>query len=120
MPKDISADKRYEMGLTISQKENDIDSLYQEKKNFEEQLQSFQATTHQNFQRSSLLYEKMARSGNRYSERELSVEYEMEININQTLTQQSEEFDKYYKETRGKLEADIEKLHKERNALPWD
>ncbi|GAB2026098.1 hypothetical protein [Lactovum odontotermitis] len=120
MPKDISADKRYQMGLTISRKENEQDQLSAEKRSFEQAQENFQRNYHQNFQQSSQFYEKMARSGNTRSEQELMTDYELERAVNRLSEQPYSEFEDYYRQKRNQLTDEIEQLHRERNALPWD
>ena len=120
MSRDKSADKRYEMEQNIRYKEQAIDELSQEKYHFEQELENFQAHTHQSFQRTSGLYEKMARSGNSQGERELSVEYEVERALRQMVERQYEEVEAYYRNKKNQLEEEIEQLYNERNALPWD
>ncbi|MDR0298613.1 MAG: hypothetical protein LBI13_00780 [Streptococcaceae bacterium] len=120
MPKDMSADKRYELGMAIQYKEREIDELSQEKRNFENQLENFHGQMHQNFMRTAGLYEKMARSGNRQAENELSTDYEVERTMNQMMEQQLSEFEEGYRQKRNQLEDEIEATHRERNALPWD
>ncbi|MDR0299120.1 MAG: hypothetical protein LBI13_03440 [Streptococcaceae bacterium] len=44
MPKDINANERLELGLKIQHKENDIDTLYQEKENYQRDFRKFQSS----------------------------------------------------------------------------
>jgi phosphoenolpyruvate-protein kinase (PTS system EI component) len=120
MPKDISADKRFELGMKIQRKETDMDEFYQEKQSYQRALDNF----NNRFQQLSVQYDEIsyhqAEQGSRKAREEFELNQELNQRIRNYVSEQSEGVEHAYSRARQEVDEEIENLHKERNALPWE
>lgn len=119
MTRDKSADKRLELARQISFKEQRYDDLAQEKRNIQTQLDNFQNQMDYLFQKEQQLYEEIHQNGTPITW-EHSAYQEVRKTIQRITGNQEELLEQDYRKERNHIENEIETLHRERNALPWD
>ena len=119
MLRDKSADTRRELAQQISFKEQRYDELAQEKRSIQAQLENFQNQMDHLFQQEQQLYEEVQQNGNPMTW-EHSAYQEVRKTIQRVTGNQEELLEQDYRKECTQIENEIEKLHRERNALPWD
>lgn len=119
MTRDKNADKRLELARQISFKEQRYDDLAQEKRSIQAQLDNFQNQMDHLFQKEQQLYEEVQQNGTALTW-EHSAYQEVRKTIQRVTGNQEELLEQDYRKERNQIENEIENLHRERNALPWD
>ena len=120
MPRDISANERFDLGMKIQRKEQEIDEFYQKRQNHERLLENFNS----HFQQLSAQYDEIeyqaAQQGSKRAQMSFEINQELNQRMNHYVSEQFEEIDSTYYRARQVMNDEIENLHRERNALPWD
>lgn len=119
MPRDKSADQRLELARQITFKEQRYEDLAKEKSSIQAQLGNFQNQMDHLFQKEQQLYEEVQQNGIPMTW-EQSAYQEVRRTIQRVTVNQEELLEQDYRKERNQIENEIENLHRERNALPWD
>lgn len=119
MTRDINADKRLELARQISVKEQRYDELTKEERNIQTQLENFQNQMGYLFQKEQQNYEEAQQKGLSVTW-EQSAYQEIRKTVQRVTINQVGLLKQDYQKERSKVENEIENIHRERNALPWD
>ncbi len=117
--RDKNADKRVALGREILLKENQIDEINREYRNQENQLESFQNEMNQLFNAEEELYDRAQQEGENTSWKEAEFQA-VRQEVQRVTSNETELINQGYGQARVTIQDDIDRLHKERNALPWD
>ena len=117
MPSDLSANERFDLGMKIQRKEQEIDEFYQKRQNHERLLENFNS----HFQQLSAQYDEIeyqaAQQGSKKAQEAFEINQELNQRMNRYVSDQVEEINATYYRTRQAMNDEIENLHRERNAL---
>lgn len=119
MNRDKSADQRLELARQISQKEQRHDELTQEMRSIQNQLEHFQNQMEQGFRLEEEHYDTFREKSNNLGWESTAVQ-EIRKAVQRLTTNQSEQLEQDYRIENNRIQDEIESLHQERNALPWD
>ena len=119
MQRDKSADQRLELARQISQKEYHHAELAQEKRNIQNQIENFQNQMEQSFRLEEAHYDSFKETTEPLGW-ESVVYREVRKAIQKLTSNQTEQLEQDYRKENNQLQDEIETLHRERNALPWD
>lgn len=119
MQRDKSADQRLELARQISQKENLHDELAQEKRNLQNQIENFQNQMEQTFRLEEAHHDTFKETSDPLGW-ESRIFLEIRKAIQRLTNNQTEQLEQDYRIENNRIQEEIENLHQERNALPWD
>lgn len=117
--RDKSADERLMLGREILFKENQIDEINREYRNQENQLERFHSEMNRLFNAEEELYVQAQQDGENTSWKEAEFQA-VRQEVQHVVSTESELINQGYVQARLAIQDDIDQLHKERNALPWD
>ncbi|AYF99818.1 hypothetical protein [Lactococcus allomyrinae] len=117
--RDKSADERVMLGREILFKENQIDEINREYQNQESQLERFHSEMNRLFNAEQELYAQAQQEGENTSWKEAEFQA-VSQEVQRVVFTESELIHQGYSQARLTIQDDIDQLHKERNALPWD
>lgn len=119
MQRDKSADQRLELAREIVQKEQYRDELVQEKRSIQNQLENFQNQMEQGFRLEEEHYDMFKETSDNLGWESTAVQ-EVRKAVQRLINNQSEQLEQDYRIENNRLQDEIENLHQERNALPWE
>lgn len=117
--RDKSADERVVLSREIFFKENQIDEIKREYRNQENQLERFHSEMNRLFNAEQELYAQAQQEGENTSWKEAEFQA-VRQEVQRVVSTESELITQGYGQARMKIQDNIDQLHKERNALPWD
>lgn len=117
--RDRSADERVMLGREILFKENQIDEINREYRNQENQLERFHNEMNRLFNEEQELYAQAQQEGETTNWKEAEFQA-VRQEVQRVVSTESELIKQGYSQARLTIQDDIDQLHKERNALPWD
>lgn len=117
--RDKSADERVVLSREIFFKENQIDEINREYRNQENQLERFHSEMNRLFNSEQELYAQAQQEGENTSWKEAEFQA-VRQEVQRVVSTESELITQGYGQARMKIQDNIDQLHKERNALPWD
>ncbi|ARE21691.1 P-loop NTPase family protein [Lactococcus lactis] len=117
--RDRSADERLMLGPKILFKENQIDEINREYRNQENQLERFHSEMNRLFNAEEELYFQAQQEGENTSWKESEFQA-VRQEVQRVVSTESELIHQGYGQARLTIQDNIDQLHKERNALPWD
>ncbi|MBK0084488.1 hypothetical protein IAE51_11360 [Lactococcus sp. S64] len=117
--RDKSADERVVLSREILFKENQIDEINREYRNQENQLERFHSEMNRLFNAEQELYDQAQQEGENTSWKEAEFQA-VRQEVQRVVSTESELINQGYGQARMKIQDNIDQLHKERKALPWD
>ncbi|MBK0083567.1 hypothetical protein IAE51_06565 [Lactococcus sp. S64] len=117
--RDKSADERLMLGREILFKENQIDEINREYRYQENQLERFHSEMNRLFNAEEELYFQAQQEGENTSWKEAEFQA-VRQEVQRVVSTKSELLHQGYGQAQLTIQDNIDQLHKERNALPWD
>lgn len=118
-PKDKSETKRYELSQEIRRKESDIDDLRHLTNKFQEENDYFLSGFKRDMDETHQVLEQNSQFDTRQAQRNYEIYQGVQAKIKSKTQAQLETLETSTRSTRQTLEGSIDRLHRERNNLPW-
>ena len=118
-PKDKSETKRYELSQEIRRKESDIDDLRHLTNKFQEENDYFLSGFKRDMDETHQVLEQNSQFDTRQAQRNYEIYQGVQAKIKSKTQAQLKTLETSTRSTRQTLEGSIDRLHRERNNLPW-